>query len=190
MCRRVLTVAGSVLETQSVHLQASVFRLGTLVPLPALWHFNGAGIGVLRTLTPANLVHRVKLGRTLCESFASSQVCRTRHWLGLSGVPRSCDRVPRQRELATKNAPTLLCDQLPEQRNAKMSPCLSKSANCRKPSHDQLASAFVFKAFTVGKSRAIWASVRTCARVEGANRKLANKRERTLAGVIDSDASH
>jgi hypothetical protein len=30
-----------VLETQSVHPQASVFPVGTLVPLPTLWHFNG-----------------------------------------------------------------------------------------------------------------------------------------------------
>jgi len=41
-----LTDAGSVLEAQSVRLQASVFPVGTLVPLPALWHFNGAGIGL------------------------------------------------------------------------------------------------------------------------------------------------
>ena len=33
---------------QSVHLQASVFSVGTLVPLPALWHFNGAWILALR----------------------------------------------------------------------------------------------------------------------------------------------
>ena len=45
VCRHVPTVAGSVLEAQSDHLQASVFPVGTLVPLPALWHFNGAGIG-------------------------------------------------------------------------------------------------------------------------------------------------
>src|SRR5215472_9614340 len=45
VCRQVPTVAGSVLETQSVHLQVSVFPVGTLVPLPALWHCNGAGIG-------------------------------------------------------------------------------------------------------------------------------------------------
>jgi hypothetical protein len=38
--------AGSVLETQSVHLQASVLPVGTLVPLPALWHFNEAGMSL------------------------------------------------------------------------------------------------------------------------------------------------
>ena len=43
--RHVPTVAGSVLEAQSDHLQASVFPVGTLVPVPTLWHFNGAGIG-------------------------------------------------------------------------------------------------------------------------------------------------
>jgi hypothetical protein len=31
--------------TQSVHPQASVFPVGTLVPLRTLWRFNGAGIG-------------------------------------------------------------------------------------------------------------------------------------------------
>src|SRR5215472_15771784 len=45
LCRQVATVAGSVLETQSVYLQASVFPVGTHVPVPALWHCNGAGIG-------------------------------------------------------------------------------------------------------------------------------------------------
>jgi hypothetical protein len=45
VCRHVPTVAGSLLEAQSDNLQASVFSVGTLVPLPALWHFNGAGIG-------------------------------------------------------------------------------------------------------------------------------------------------
>ena len=35
----------SLLETQSVRLQASVFSVGTLVPLRTLWQFNGAGIG-------------------------------------------------------------------------------------------------------------------------------------------------
>src|SRR6266480_1165766 len=46
--RHVPPVAGSVLETQSVHPQASLFPVGTLVPLPTLWHFNGAGILALR----------------------------------------------------------------------------------------------------------------------------------------------
>ena len=44
-CRRAATFVGSLLETQSDRLQASVFSVGTLVPLPALWHCNGAGIG-------------------------------------------------------------------------------------------------------------------------------------------------
>ena len=44
--RHVATVAGSVLETQSNHLQASVSSMGTLVPLPTLWHCNEAGIGL------------------------------------------------------------------------------------------------------------------------------------------------
>ena len=44
--RHVPPVAGSVLETQSVRPQAPVFPVGTLVPLPTLWHFNGAGIGL------------------------------------------------------------------------------------------------------------------------------------------------
>ena len=48
VCRHVPTVAGCVLETQSLHLQASVFPVGTLVLLPALWHCNGAGILALR----------------------------------------------------------------------------------------------------------------------------------------------
>ena len=47
-CRHVPTVAGSVLEAQSDHLQASVFSVGTLVPLPTLWHFNEARIGFLQ----------------------------------------------------------------------------------------------------------------------------------------------
>ena len=42
------TVAGSVLETQSDYPQASVFPVGTLVPQPALWHFNGARISAKR----------------------------------------------------------------------------------------------------------------------------------------------
>src|SRR5215472_9584597 len=45
VCRHVPAVAGSLLETESVHPQASIFPLGTLVPLPTVWHFNGAGIG-------------------------------------------------------------------------------------------------------------------------------------------------
>ena len=40
-----LLIAGSVRETQSDYVQAAVFPVGTLVPRPALWHFNGAGIG-------------------------------------------------------------------------------------------------------------------------------------------------
>ena len=32
-------------ETQPVHPQASVFPVGTFLALPALWHFNGAGMG-------------------------------------------------------------------------------------------------------------------------------------------------
>jgi hypothetical protein len=43
--RHVPTVAGSPLEAQSVRLQASAFPVGTLVPVPTLWHFSGAGIG-------------------------------------------------------------------------------------------------------------------------------------------------
>ncbi len=35
---------GFLLEAQSVHPQASLFPVGTLVALPTLWHFNGAGI--------------------------------------------------------------------------------------------------------------------------------------------------
>ena len=54
ICRHVATVAGSVLETQSHHLQASVFSMGTLVPLPALWRFNGAGIGFPQRSCKAN----------------------------------------------------------------------------------------------------------------------------------------
>ena len=46
--RHVLIAAGSRLEAQSDHLQAPVFSVGTLVPLPTLWHFNGAGILALR----------------------------------------------------------------------------------------------------------------------------------------------
>ena len=44
VCRHVPTAAGSFLEAQSVHLQASLFSVGTLVPLRTLWHFNGAGL--------------------------------------------------------------------------------------------------------------------------------------------------
>ena len=46
--RHVPTVAGSLLEAQSDHLQASIFAVGALVPLPALWHFSGVGIRVRR----------------------------------------------------------------------------------------------------------------------------------------------
>jgi hypothetical protein len=46
-CRHVPTVAGSLLGAQSVRLQASVFPVGTLLPLPALRHFNGAGKDVI-----------------------------------------------------------------------------------------------------------------------------------------------
>src|SRR5947207_11722260 len=66
--RHVPPVAGSVLETQSVHPQASVFPVGTLVPLPTLWHFDGAGIGLekgprrrrwnLRASCPSSLYNR------------------------------------------------------------------------------------------------------------------------------------
>src|SRR2546429_6686878 len=42
--RHVPTVCGSLLEAQSVHAQAPILPVGTLVPLPPLWHFNGAGI--------------------------------------------------------------------------------------------------------------------------------------------------
>ena len=45
VCRHVPSVAGSVLEAQSDYLQASVLPVGTLVPLPTLWHSDGAGIG-------------------------------------------------------------------------------------------------------------------------------------------------
>ena len=48
ICRHVRTVAGSLLEAQSVYLQASVSAVGTLVPLPTLRHFNGAGILALQ----------------------------------------------------------------------------------------------------------------------------------------------
>src|SRR6266704_770687 len=44
ICRHVLIAAGFLLEAQSVHPQASLFPVGTLVALPTLWHFNGAGI--------------------------------------------------------------------------------------------------------------------------------------------------
>jgi len=44
VCSHVPTAAGSFLEAQSVHLQASLFSVGTLVPLRTLWHFNGAGL--------------------------------------------------------------------------------------------------------------------------------------------------
>src|SRR5438105_15854946 len=40
ICRHVPTVAGSLLEAQSVRLQAPVLPVGTLVP-PTLWHFSG-----------------------------------------------------------------------------------------------------------------------------------------------------
>jgi hypothetical protein len=66
--RHVPPVAGSVLETQSVHPQASVFPVETLVPLPTLWHFDGAGIGLqkgrrrrrwnLRASCPSSLYNR------------------------------------------------------------------------------------------------------------------------------------
>src|SRR6266567_708352 len=48
ICRHVPTVCGSLLEAQSVHAQAPILPVGTLVPLPPLWHFNGAGILALR----------------------------------------------------------------------------------------------------------------------------------------------
>src|SRR6516162_1103339 len=44
VCSHVPTAAGSFLEAQSVHLQASLFSVGTLVPLRTLWHFNGTGL--------------------------------------------------------------------------------------------------------------------------------------------------
>jgi hypothetical protein len=47
VCRHVPALAGSVLEAQSDHPQASVFPVGTLVSLPTLWHFNRAGIRLL-----------------------------------------------------------------------------------------------------------------------------------------------
>ncbi len=40
------------------------------------------------------------------RSPSQESLCRARHWLRSSGVPRSCDRVPRK--LATKNAPVVL----------------------------------------------------------------------------------
>ena len=58
VCPHVPTVAGSVLETQSVQPQASLFPVGTLVPLPALWHFNGAGILALRNRQPGQIPNR------------------------------------------------------------------------------------------------------------------------------------
>jgi hypothetical protein len=45
VCRHVPTVAGSVLEAQSDHPQASLFSVGPVVPVPTLWHFNGVRIG-------------------------------------------------------------------------------------------------------------------------------------------------
>ena len=71
ICRHVPTVCGSLLEAQSVRLQASLFPVGTLVPLPTLWHSNGA-----RILAPRNqqteqaisalvLVRRLKTDWTL-----------------------------------------------------------------------------------------------------------------------------
>src|SRR2546429_9942204 len=50
--RHVPTVCGSLLEAQSVHAQAPILPVGTLVPLPPLWHFNGAGILALRNQQP------------------------------------------------------------------------------------------------------------------------------------------
>jgi len=44
ICLHVATVAGSLLEAQSVRLQASVRPVGTLVPLPTLWLLNGTRI--------------------------------------------------------------------------------------------------------------------------------------------------
>jgi len=44
ICRHVITLAGSLLDSQSIRLQASVFTVGTLVRLSTLRRFNGAGI--------------------------------------------------------------------------------------------------------------------------------------------------
>ena len=46
VCRHLPTVASSLLEAQSFRLQASVFAMGPLVPLPTLRHFDGERIGV------------------------------------------------------------------------------------------------------------------------------------------------
>src|ERR1700746_34414 len=48
ICRHLPTAAGSLLEAQSVHPQAPILPVGTLVSLPKLWHFNGARILALR----------------------------------------------------------------------------------------------------------------------------------------------
>jgi hypothetical protein len=44
ICRHIPTVARSLLEAQSVGLQASEVPVGAFVLLPTLWRFNGAGI--------------------------------------------------------------------------------------------------------------------------------------------------
>jgi len=47
-------------EAQSVHPQASVFSVGTLVPLSTLWHCNGAGIGFPQRSCKAEARHVAK----------------------------------------------------------------------------------------------------------------------------------
>jgi len=83
------TVAGCVLETQSHHLQASVFTVGTLVPLPTMWHFNGAEILALRNQQPGRQLERAQRMR-LPRPSGSAQPQKTRG-------PESCAPPPLRR---------------------------------------------------------------------------------------------
>ena len=68
ICRHVPTVCGSLLEAQSVHAQAPILPVGTLVPLPPLWHFNGAGILALRNQQPGQASLLPLVGRQFIVS--------------------------------------------------------------------------------------------------------------------------
>ena len=72
ICLHLPAVAGSLLETQSVRLQTPVFPVGTLVPLPTLWHFDGAGIGLSQgARCPARLPKNVGCLLAFLSLFAS-----------------------------------------------------------------------------------------------------------------------
>jgi len=100
--------ADIVMQSQSVQPQASVFPVGTLVPLPTLWLVNG-GILALRNRQPGQIPNR-----SPCDGFdlpwsLEVEVARTKGIRSeqiASGCATGIAAYPDQIQLARKRGPT------------------------------------------------------------------------------------